>query len=499
MYLSKKVSVILFLPALIQHRPLQAQSINPDENRKPLNILFLFADDQRADALGAAGNKYISTPNIDKLALSGTRFTNTYVMGGHHGAISAPSRAMLMSGKYLFNVYDKLEGVTTMPLYFSKYGYETFGTGKWHNGQNTFVASFQKGRNIFFGGMADHYNIPCRDIGPDGKLTPEVYKKGFSTDHFTDAALDFITDYSKRKSDKPFFCYVAFTVPHDPRSPRNDFVGYYKDSSIPLPGNYMNSHPFAIDSDVRDEGTTPWPRTTDIIRASLADYYALVTHLDSKVGEIIESLKKNGLYENTIIIYAGDNGLAIGSHGLLGKQSLYEHSTKVPFIISGPGIKRGEESDALIYLLDIFPTLCSLCNLKIPENIDGKDFTSVIKGNSDGIRTSLFTAYKGVARAVRTAEWKLIRYPDKDFTQLFNLEKDPLEIINLAQQPAHKAKVVEMMSLLKEWQKITNDTAALTAKTILPLEYTYKQGVPDQWQPEYTIKKYYPEYKGKNN
>ena len=498
MYLSKKVSVFLFLPALIHHRPLVAKTSIPEENKKPFNILFLFADDQRADALGASGNKYISTPNIDKLAQSGTRFTNTYVMGGHHGAISAPSRAMLMSGKYLFNVYDSLEGVTTMPMHFSNHGYETFATGKWHNGQNTFITSFQKGKNIFFGGMADHYNIPLRDIGPDGKLTSEVYKKGFSTDHFTEAAKDFITDYSKRKSDKPFFCYVAFTVPHDPRSPRKDFIGYYKDSSIPLPGNYMKSHPFAIDSDVRDEGTTPWPRTTDIIQASLADYYALVTHLDSKVGEIIETLKKNGLYENTIIVYAGDNGLAIGSHGLLGKQSLYEHSTKVPFIISGPGIKQGWESDALIYLLDIFPTLCSLCDLKAPENIDGKDFTGVLKGDSAGVRTSLFTAYRNVARAVRTDEWKLIRYPDKDFTQLFNLNRDPFEIINLAQQPEYKTKVTELMSLLMKWQQSANDTTALTAKTILPLEYKYKQADPDQWQPEYTLQKYYPEYKGKS-
>ncbi|HWS01017.1 MAG TPA: sulfatase-like hydrolase/transferase, partial [Prolixibacteraceae bacterium] len=128
-------------------------------NARP-SILFLFADDQRADALGCAGNPYIRTPHIDRLAKSGVRFTNGYVMGGHHGAICAPSRAMLLSGKSLFHVYDKLDGVETMPAYFAKHGYETFGTGKWHNGKSAFEASFQQGKNVMLGGMSDHYNVP---------------------------------------------------------------------------------------------------------------------------------------------------------------------------------------------------------------------------------------------------------------------------------------------------------------------------------------------------
>ncbi|NLA49099.1 MAG: sulfatase-like hydrolase/transferase, partial [Bacteroidales bacterium] len=107
------------------------------------NVLVIFADDQRADALGCSGNRHIRTPNIDNLAENGVRFLNCYAMGGHHGAISAPSRAMLLSGKYLFNVYDKLDGVRTMPMHFADHGYNTFGTGKWHNEKSAFEASFQ--------------------------------------------------------------------------------------------------------------------------------------------------------------------------------------------------------------------------------------------------------------------------------------------------------------------------------------------------------------------
>ncbi|MBN1107416.1 MAG: sulfatase-like hydrolase/transferase, partial [Bacteroidales bacterium] len=170
------------------------------------NVLVILADDQRADALGCSGNPYIKTPNIDSLADTGLRFTNAYIMGGHHGAISAPSRAMLMSGLYLFNVYDKLEGVNTMPAHFGKEAYVTFGTGKWHNGAGTFEASFQNGKDVFLGGMSDHFNVPCRELSAEGKLSDPV-KKGFSTDVFSEAAIDFLEEYGEGSMDKPFFCY----------------------------------------------------------------------------------------------------------------------------------------------------------------------------------------------------------------------------------------------------------------------------------------------------
>ena len=457
------------------------------------NILFLFADDQRADAIGASGNTYIKTPNIDNLAKNGVRFTSSYVMGGHHGAISAPSRAMLMSGKSLFHVYDKLEGVHTMPMHFAENGYETFGTGKWHNGAKTFEASFQKGKNVFIGGMSDHYNVPCQDVGADHLLTSPV-KKGFSTDLFAEAAIGYINEYANSKKEHPFFCYVAFTAPHDPRSPRKDYIGMYPPESIPLPGNFKALHPFAFDQlDIRDENLAPWPRTPEIIQESLADYYALITHLDTKVGEIIETLKKEGLFNNTIIVYAADNGLAIGSHGLLGKQDLYEHSMKVPLIISGPGIPKDKISNALVYLYDLFPTLSDLCNLPKPEAIDGKDLVPVLTGKSQGVRNTLYTAYRNTVRAIRTNDYKLIYYPQRNYNQLFNLKQDPLEINNLAYLPNFETKKNEMMQLLKEAYTANNDTATLEPKEILPLQYDYKKlkQQPDASQPEYTLKKYF--------
>ena len=482
MTIDPKFSAVFILTGI----SLAAQSQRP-------NVLFLFADDQRADAIGASGNTYIKTPNIDNLAKNGVRFTSSYVMGGHHGAISAPSRAMLMSGKSLFHVYDKLEGVHTMPMHFAENGYVTFGTGKWHNGAKTFEASFQKGKNVFIGGMSDHYNVPCQDLGVDHKLTQPV-KKGFSTDLFAEAALGFIDEYANSKKEKPFFCYVAFTAPPDPRSPRKDYIGMYPPESIPVPGNFKALHPFEFDQlDIRDENLAPWPRTPEIIQESLADYYALISHLDSKIGEIIGSLKKAGLFDNTIIVYAADNGLAIGSHGLLGKQDLYEHSIKVPLIISGPGIPKDKVSDALVYLYDLFPTLSDLCKLPQPDGIDGKNLAPVIRGKSEGVRTSLYTAYRNTARAIRTNDYKLIYYPHRNYNQLFNLHKDPLEINNLAYLPEFEAKKQEMMQLLKEAYALNNDTATLEPKIILPMEYDYTKlkQKPYASQPEYTLNKHF--------
>ncbi|MBP0904147.1 sulfatase-like hydrolase/transferase [Mariniflexile gromovii] len=462
------------------------------QQTKP-NVLFIFADDQRADAIGCSGNTYIQTPHIDKLAENGVRFTNAYVMGGHHGAICAPSRAMLMSGKSLFHVYDKLDGVKTMPMHFAESGYETFGTGKWHNKAPSFEASFQKGKNVFIGGMADHFNTPMSDLGKDGKLTKPV-NKGYSTDLFADAAIDYISNYAKGKKENPFFCYIAFSAPHDPRSPREDYIGMYPDASMPLPGNFKAVHPFVFDNlNIRDETLGPWPRTPEMIQASLADYYALISHMDQRIGDVINTLKEKGLFDNTIIVYAADNGLAIGSHGLLGKQDLYEHSTKVPLIISGPGVPKNQTKDALVYLFDVFPSLADLCDLPQPTGIDGKNFSPIIENKATNIRESLYTTYRHTVRAVRTDGWKLIRYPERNYTQLFNLKNDPLEIHNLAEMDVYKSKVNEMMGLMDSWHKSTDDPENLHPSTILPLEYDYTKlkQKPDSHQPQYILDKYF--------
>jgi arylsulfatase A-like enzyme len=339
--------------------------------------------------------------------------------------------------------------------------------------------------------MANHYAISLRDYGPDGKLG-EPTSKGYSTEVFTQSAIDFLN--SQIEASQPFFCYVAFTVPHDPYSPEASYIGTYPDGSIPLPKNYLPVHPFEFDQlTVRDENLTGWPRKPEVIQMILSDYYGLITHLDSQIAKIIQTLKANGQYENTIIVYAADNGLAVGSHGLLGKQSLYEHSMKVPLIIKGPGVPEGKEFDALAYIHDIYPTLAELAGLPKREDVDGKSLAKILSGEEKQVRAALFTAYRNTVRAVRDQRWKLIRYPERDYTQLFDLENDPDEINNLAQNPRFESEKTKMLELLRESQKEFGDTISLTAAVLKPMAYNPDtlQRKPDQWQPEYILKRYF--------
>ena len=219
-----------------------------------------------------------------------------------------------------------------------------------------------------------------------------------------------------------------------------------------------------------------WPRTQKVIKSSLKEYYGLITHIDVLIGDLIKHLKKYNLFDNTLIIYAADNGLALGSYGLLGKQNLYEHSTKVPLIISGPGIPKDFKSEALVYLFDLFPTITEYLKFEKPNGIDGKSLMKIIKQKEKKVRSNLYTAYRNTARAVRNKKWKLIYYPQIAFKQLYNLEKDLHRIVqnNLADYKKYKLKLNEMMNLLKIYKEEYDDTINLNPIKIESKEYNYK-------------------------
>ena len=459
----------------------------------PPNILILFADDQRADAFGAAGNPYISTPIIDRLSALGTRFTQAYCMGGHHGAICAPSRAMLMSGRQLFKVYDRLNGVLTMPMWFGEHGYRTFVTGKWHSEKEALAAGFQEAKSVFFGGMDDHFRTAITDKLPDGSFSP-TREEGFSTRVFADALRGFLQSYADSDRSRPFFAYAAFTAPHDPRSPDSAYLGRYPQNGLPIPPNFLPVHPFNIhDMQVRDENLGAYPRTPEMIRGQLADYYALITQLDDEIGRIFRQLERDGLMENTIIVYAADNGLSLGSHGLLGKQDLYEHSMRVPLIMKGPGVLANASRDAMVYLLDIFPTLCDLAGLPKPDSLYGTSLLPVLTGAQKEVRNSLFTAYRSNVRAVRDGRWKFIRYPHLHFSQLYDLQSDPWELNNLAGKPEFSTDENRMLQLMQQWQKELEDPHPFTqpVKESGAFDPSTFPRQPDPHQPPYVLERYF--------
>jgi len=424
------------------------------------NVLFLFSDDHRADAIGALGGAGVRTPNLDALARRGTILARAYCNGSMQGAVCVPSRAMLLTGRGLFRADEKMsEPGSTWPEAFAEAGYDTFATGKWHNGPGSLRRSFRRAEAVFLGGMGDPYALPLRERLPDGTLGPARPGGRHSVEAFADAAARFLR--GRRDQDAPFLCYVAFNAPHDPRVAPAEYRGRYRDEDVALPANFLPEHPFDNgEMDIRDEKLAPRPRTPEVVRRHLADYFAAIEHLDAQVGRILDALRDAGRLDDTIVAFAGDHGLAIGSHGLLGKQNLYEHSMRAPAILAGPGVPAGRRVDALAYLHDLFPTLGELAGVPGPAGSEGLSLVPVFEGRTPSRRDDVLTAYRDVQRAICERRWKLIAYPRIGKVQLFDLEADPDELRDLSTDPACAAERERLLDLLRRRRVEAGDPTA---------------------------------------
>ncbi|HEX9794851.1 MAG TPA: sulfatase-like hydrolase/transferase [Planctomycetota bacterium] len=326
----------------------------------PTNVLFLLSDDQRYDTFGALGNAAIRTPNLDALIERGTVLERIYCMGSNSGAVCAPSRAMLLSGRSLWRFPDYPDPAPDA---------------------------------IFFGGMADHFATPVHPFDPAGVFPKEARHAAepFSSTAFADAAVGFLE--RRQAADPPFFLFVSFTAPHDPRTPPEGFADRYVPQDLPLPASFLPEHPFDNgELRIRDEKLAPWPRTPEDVCEHLAAYYGMISHLDQQVGRIFAALEQSGELEHTLVVYAADHGLAIGSHGLLGKQNLYEHSMRTTAILAGPGVPAGRRSTALGYLHDLYPTVCELAGLPLPRGLEARSLAPVVRGESEDGRPAIVTA-----------------------------------------------------------------------------------------------------------
>lgn len=412
------------------------------EARHAPNVLFILTDDQRADTIGALGNSVIRTPTLDRLARSGLAFRNAYILGGNVPAVCRPSRNMLLSGRTFFRWGETAppEG-PNFPTAMKRAGYETYHHGKRGNTAPRIHALFDHSRYV--------QDMQDRTCGEPGK-------------EIVDRAIRFL---GERDSGRPFFMYLALANPHDPRVAAPKYMDLYRRDAIPLPANYLPLHPFDNgEMTVRDEKLEAWPRTADAVRRQLHDYYATITAMDGHLGRLVDALRERGEWSDTLVIFSSDNGLAIGSHGLMGKQSVYEHSVKVPLVIAGPGVRHGQ-TDAFVYLHDLLPTVCELVGAAVPEGLDGRSFAAVIRGPDDAFRDAIFTAYRDVQRAVRVGPWKLIRYPQINRTQLFNLDDDPAESHDLAADPGQAERIAAMLARLRAWQAEQGDSQPLSVDT----------------------------------
>ncbi len=440
------------------------------ENKRP-NVVFLLADDQRFDTIHALGNAEIATPNLDQLCEQGTAFTRAHIMGGSLPAVCVPSRAMLLTGRNLFSLKHNGDVIPeehrTMPEAFRAAGYRTCGIGKWHNGRAAYARSFSEGAHIHFGGMGDHFHLATHDFDPSGAYPEEAkrLRDGHSSEFLSDAAIDFLRT---PHGEQPFFLYLAYLAPHDPRLAPESYLRQYDPERIALPDNFLPEHPFDNgELRIRDELLAPFPRTPEAIRRHIADYYAMITHLDAQIGRVLAALEESGLAGNTIVVFGGDNGLAVGQHGLMGKQNLYECSVRVPLLMRGPGVPSGVRRDTFCYLSDVFPTLSALANVPVPDSVESRSMLPALQDSKRRHRDHVFYAYRDVQRGVCDGRWKLIEYSvnGQRTTQLFDLQSDPQEKSDLSGHAEQQITLARLRVLLGRSQADLRDPASQSFRT----------------------------------
>lgn len=399
------------------------------------SLLFVYTDDQAYDTVHALGNAQIQTPTLDALVNRGFAFTNAYCQGGQSPAVCVPSRVMLLTGKSTFHTPPyraKTYEAPTLGKTFREAGYDTLCVSKPGN-------SFSPAHHDF------EHLVHIPHVGAETNA------------RCADAVLDFL---KTADAARPFFIYLAPSMPHDPRTAEPEFHRLYDPDKLTLPRNSMPEQPLDIGVlDIRDEKLAAYPRQPAEMKQHLAEYYACITSLDHHLGRIVSLLEEQGKLDQTLIVFSSDQGLAVGGrHGLMGKQNLYEHF-KSPLIFAGPGIPHGQ-SDALVYLFDLYPTMCDLAGISIPSACDGLDLVPILKGQAEHVRDTLFAVYMDSQRMVRDQRWKLMWYPKVDRFQLFDLQTDPNEQTNLAEKLQFAGQLAVMKAMLRQQQELFGDDKA---------------------------------------
>ena len=436
------------------------------------NVLFIISDDQRPDSIHALGNQVIQTPNLDRLVHEGSTFTRAICTN----PICVQSRAELLTGcsgfrtgtmvSYRQTLADRFKPWASV---FADAGYRTCYVGKWHTRGRPSEFGYVESRGLYSGGGGKYWkggkDYHGREVTgyrgwvfqtDDKKLMPQ---KGVGltptiSEDFADAAITLINENPK----EPFFLHVNFTAPHDPLLMPPGYEERYNPADIPLPKNFKPRHPFDHGNfDGRDEVLLPWPRTSKLVQEDLAVYYAVITHMDEQIGRILKALDESGEADNTIVIFTSDHGLAMGSHGLRGKQNMYEHTINIPMIMRGPTIPKGKQFNAQMYLRDIYPTTCDLADLPIPDNLDARSVAPILHGDVSSVHDQVFGYFRDKQRMVRTDRFKLIHYPHLDRDQLFDLESDPSELTDLSNSPDHTSPRATLTKMLNTWRASVND------------------------------------------
>ena len=461
---------------------------------KKSNVVFIFADDQTFESIGSLNNNEIKTPNLDRLKNMGVSFNQTYNMGSWSPAVCLASRAMLNTGKSVWTAasYEKKLPKpehkymhkdmapyhikkSSAKGYWSSYmkeaGYDTYMTGKWHvevDADSVFDVtahvrggmpnqSKQRYQRKFIEGEQDEwtpYDTSFGGFWKGGKHWSEIVG---------DDALSFI-DKAKNDVD-PFFMYLAFNAPHDPRQSPKKYVDMYPVEDIKLPESFIPEYPYneeiASGRELRDERLAPFPRTANSVKVNRQEYYAIITHMDEQIGRILDAVEASGKADDTYIIFTADHGLAMGDHGFVGKQNMYDRSIRVPMFIAGPGIEAGKEINEKVYLQDAMATALDIAGSKEVDNVDFQSLLPIYTGQKKG-RHGVYGSYLNTQRMYRTDKYKMIIYPVANIVRLYDVALDPNELEDLAGDTKYKKVLDELFTEFKQLQKELNDPLDVT-------------------------------------
>ena len=437
------------------------------DQRNPYNVLFIISDDLTATALGCYGNKTCRTPNIDKLASEGTRFSRAYCQA----TICGPSRASMLFGYYPYAT--KATGYTSgrekvgpnrdsWPQYFRKHGYHSARISKvFHMGVPTDIGPGNDGADDP-ASWDEAFNSP----GPESKApgtgetlqnNPGGLKQGaaggnrfsvveaegddlaHSDGKTAQKAVELLNQY--RGMHKPFFLAIGFVRPHVPLvAPRKYFAPYaFDEMFLPpkIPGDLDDIPANSVNRRTSEHLQMDIYQQKKLIRA----YYASVSFMDAMTGKVMEALEQSGQRDNTIVIFTSDHGYHLGEHDLWSKVSVHEESARVPLIISVPG-KQPVVCDSLVELLDLYPTVSKLCGLKIPGNLQGHDISPILDDPKVKVRDAVLCS-----TLYREQRWALMNYGKSG--ELYDMEKDPKQYTNLFSKPEYADLVEELKKKMK--------------------------------------------------
>jgi len=448
-------------------------NITDSKKEKPMNVIFILSDDHRYDFMGFTGKvPWLETPNMDRMAKEGMVFENAFVTT----SLCSPSRASILTGQFshthtiIDNQAPDPGNLTFFPQYLQEAGYTTGFFGKWHMGNQS--DDPQPGFDHWesFKGQGEYYSPSLNINGTRHEYDDSTYISELLTDH----TIDWLKN---RDKEKPFFTYVSHKAVHALFKPAKKDVGKYKNEKLVYPKSYNMTK----DDSYKKNGIPEWVKQQRYswhgvdhmyhgafnFDSFFRAYCETLVGVDESIGRIMDYVEEEGIAENTLIVYMGDNGFSFGEHGLIDKRHAYEESMKVPFLAWAPGlVKANQPMESMIQNIDVAPTVLDLAGAKIPAHFQGHSIVPLFDGTApsnwrDRIYYEYYWEYTypqtPTVHAVRTDKYKYIRYHGVwDTNELYDLENDPDEMNNLIAESEHQEMIKGLRSELDAWLEETD-------------------------------------------